>query len=126
MRDRRFARVFKPLRALALALMAIGAAMMLVEAVPRREAPASYAASGRQVILPEIELPDGTVSVNTADLDELMVLPGVGETIGQAIIDERERHGPFQYPEDLMAVRGIGEKTVENLRDWLDMTTEDE
>ena len=53
-------------------------------------------------------------------------LPGVGETSGQAIIDERESRGPVYYPEDLLAVRGIGEKTLESLRDWLDMTTEDD
>ena len=116
----------KLLKALAFMMLAVGVTMMIVEAVPRREAPAVYAASGRDVTLPEIALPDGVVSVNMADLDELMALPGVGESIGQAIIDERERHGPFQYPEDLLSVRGIGEKTVENLRDWLDMTIEDD
>ena len=126
MKGRRFARASKLLKALAFVMLAVGMTMMIVEAVPRREASAVYAASGRDVTLPEIALPDGAVSVNMADLDELMALPGVGETIGQAIIDERERHGPFWYPEDLLAVHGIGEKTVENLRDWLDMTIEDD
>lgn len=40
---------------------------------------------------------------------------GVGEVIAQRIIEEREENGPFYYPEDLMNVKGIGEKTLEKL-----------
>ena len=47
--------------------------------------------------------------------DELDTLPGVGEVIAQRIIEEREENGPFYYPEDLMNVKGIGEKTLEKL-----------
>ena len=46
---------------------------------------------------------------------ELDTLPGVGEVIAQRIIEEREENGPFYYPEDLMNVKGIGEKTLEKL-----------
>ena len=60
-------------------------------------------------------LPEGPVAVNTADADELDTLPGVGEVIAQRIIEERETNGPFSYPEDLMNVKGIGEKTLEKL-----------
>ena len=62
-----------------------------------------------------------TVSVNSADLYELTELYGVGETLAQAIIDEREAHGPFHYPEDLLAVRGIGQKKLAGFRDALDL-----
>ena len=55
------------------------------------------------------------MAVNTADADELDTLPGVGEVIAQRIIEEREQNGPFYYPEDLMNVKGIGEKTLEKL-----------
>ena len=113
-------------RTLALALLIASAALLLTQALPRREAPETYAATGRIAALPEIGMPGGTVAINTADLYELTELPGVGETIGQSIIDERENRGPFYYPEDLLAVRGIGEKTLEGLRDMLDMTTEDD
>ena len=71
-----------------------------------------------------IELPHGTVDVNGADLYELTELPGVGETLAQAIIDERNAHGAFHYPEDLLAVRGIGVKKLEGFRDWLDLSGE--
>lgn len=64
-------------------------------------------------------LPSGDVDVNRAGLDELDKLPGVGPAIAQRIIDEREAGGPFHYPEDLLCVSGIGEKTLEKIRDQI-------
>ena len=59
--------------------------------------------------------PGGPVNVNTAGVDELDALPGVGEVIARRIVEERERNGPFHYPEDLMNVTGIGSRTLEKL-----------
>lgn len=59
----------------------------------------------------------GRVNLNTASAEELMSLPGIGESKAAAIIRYREKHGRFQRPEDLMAVGGIGEKTFAGLRD---------
>ena len=70
----------------------------------------------------EIALPTGDVDVNGGDLTELTRLPGVGPVIGQAILEERERRGPYFYPEDLLDVRGIGDKTLAGFRDRLDLT----
>ncbi len=50
------------------------------------------------------------VNINTATSEELQTLPGIGEATAAAIIDERERNGPFASIEDLMRVSGIGEK----------------
>ena len=83
---------------------------------------AAFAASCRDRSVPEVPFPDGTVDVNSADLYELTELYGVGETLAQAIIDEREAHGPFFYPEDLMAARGIGSKKLAGFRGMLDMS----
>lgn len=58
----------------------------------------------------------GDINVNTADLETLMTLPGVGEVIGQRIIETREAVGRFSYPEDLLLVPGIGEKRLEAIR----------
>lgn len=65
--------------------------------------------------------PRGAVSVNTAGVDELCLLRGVGAETAQRIIDERERNGRFAYPEDLLAVKGIGSKTLKKLYDQLSL-----
>ena len=57
------------------------------------------------------------INVNTAPAAELEELYGIGEVKAQAIVEWREAHGPFTYPEDLLAVPGIGEKTLEKIRD---------
>ena len=57
-----------------------------------------------------------TVELNTATAAELRTLPGVGERTAQRIIEYREEHGGFEKTEDIMNVRGIGEKTFLRLR----------
>ena len=81
----------------------------------------SFSASGRSGAFETPALPQGTVRINEADLEELMLLPGVGETLAQAILDERELHGPFIYPEDLMAVRGIGPSKLREILPYLNL-----
>ncbi len=48
---------------------------------------------------------------NTGDAKTLDAFPGVGEVISQRIVETREALGGFMFPEDLMLVKGIGEKT---------------
>ena len=57
-----------------------------------------------------------TVELNTATASELRTLPGVGERTAERIIEYREEHGGFEKIEDLMNVRGIGERTFLRLR----------
>ena len=57
----------------------------------------------------------GPVNINTATVEELDELPGVGEATARAIVEEREANGPFLLPEDIMRVSGIGEKKYERL-----------
>lgn len=61
----------------------------------------------------------GKININTATLEELDTLPGIGEKKAQAIIDYRENESPFLKPEDIMNVSGIGEKTYEQLKDLI-------
>ncbi len=53
--------------------------------------------------------------VNTGDAAALDTLPGVGEVIAQRIIETRALLGGYRLPEDLLLVKGIGEKTLEKL-----------
>ena len=58
----------------------------------------------------------GPVNLNTATIEQLDTLPGVGPTTAQAILDHRTRNGRFRSVDDLMNVRGIGPAKLEQLR----------
>jgi competence protein ComEA len=59
----------------------------------------------------------GKININTASVEQLVQLKGVGQKIAEAIVKYREANGPFKAPEDLMQVSGIGEKTFANNKD---------
>ena len=59
------------------------------------------------------------VDINTAGLDDLMTLPGIGEVRAQAILDDREANGPYRYPENLIRVKGIGEGILGQILDQI-------
>ena len=59
------------------------------------------------------------VDLNRAGLEDLMTLPGIGETLAQRILDYREEHGPFTSPEELTEVSGIGDKRLDAVRDFI-------
>lgn len=82
------------------------AAMSRLEPIPR-ETPAGISNGA------------GRVNVNTAGLEELMALPGIGKVRAQAILDDRAQNGPFRYPEDLARVKGIGEGTLNGILDQI-------
>jgi competence protein ComEA len=59
------------------------------------------------------------VNVNLASEEELAGVRGIGKVLAKRIVDFRDEHGPFERLEDLMKVRGIGEKSFEKLRPLL-------
>ena len=60
--------------------------------------------------------PTTPVNINSATLDELDALPGIGPSIAQAIVAYRDEHGRFGSVDELLDVRGIGEAKLEQLR----------
>ena len=73
----------------------------------------SHAGSG----VPADSSPDFPVDVNSAGVDRLTDLPGVGPVLATRILAYRETHGPFAVMEDLLDVPGIGEGKLAGLRD---------
>lgn len=82
-----------------------------VPAVGEAAPPAGTAAGGAA------EAGDGLVDLNTANSAALEELPGIGPATAAAIIDHRERNGPFVSVDGLLEVRGIGEAKLAQLRD---------
>lgn len=59
------------------------------------------------------------IDINTADVETLSTLPGIGPTLAQRIVDYRDTYGPFYYIEDIMSVEGISATTFENIIDLI-------
>ena len=58
------------------------------------------------------------ININTASVEVLSQLPGIGEVLAHRIVAYREANGPFRSLDELCDVEGIGEKRVEGLRDY--------
>ena len=58
-------------------------------------------------------LKQGTVNINTATLEELQTIKGIGKKKAEAILQYRKEHGAFRTKEDLLQVKGIGKKALE-------------
>ena len=77
---------------------------------PRETTPKSTKPAEKKVSYP--------VNINTASRRELEALPGIGEVLAQRIIDYRNANGPFHSVDDLVKVKGIGEKTLEKIKPY--------
>jgi competence protein ComEA len=82
--------------------------------VPRRAPPA---AAGTAPAEPGAAAAAGPVRLNTATVDQLDELPGVGPVTAQKIVDYRSEHGAFSSVDDLDAIPGIGAARLEQLRE---------
>lgn len=59
------------------------------------------------------------ININTASVEELDSLPGIGPTIAQRIVDYRDENGLFQSIEDIMNVSGVGPSTFDQIKDLI-------
>lgn len=67
----------------------------------------------------EEETEEDRVNINTASASELDALPGIGPVLAQRIIDRRTEQGPFTSVEELLEVDGIGQATLDGLREFI-------
>ena len=107
-------------------LLILAAALFIGTAVragiERQPEKTLFTADDRPELTYRAELPDGWLSVNDAETEDLIQLKGIGETIAANLISEREKNGSFYYPEDLLAVKGIGAAKLEQIRDELNFS----
>ena len=82
-------------------------------AVPRRGSAVASAGASAGVT----GIPTGPVHLNSATVDQLDALPGVGPVTAQKIVDYRQKHGAFTSVDELDAVSGIGPARLDQLRD---------
>ena len=83
-------------------------------AVPNEERSQSQTTETLAPSTPEL------LNINTASAEELQTLPNIGVQMAQRIVDYREQYGEFASVEDLQKVKGIGAKTLEKLRPFVD------
>lgn len=96
-----------------IALTLCGAVSMLISSSPAEQTPKT---SRNKPAL------SGKVNINTATLEQLEMLPRIGTKTAQSIIEYRTHNGLFEKAEDLTKVRGIGQKTVEELEHFIIVT----
>ncbi|MPY88132.1 MAG: hypothetical protein GEU99_09435 [Luteitalea sp.] len=80
----------------------------------------AQASREKQATQPSKDTP--AVNLNRASAQQLQELPGIGPSTAARIIEYREKNGPFKKVEDLMHIRGIGEKTFLRLKPLVTVT----
>ncbi|MGE5246384.1 MAG: ComEA family DNA-binding protein [Betaproteobacteria bacterium] len=101
-------------------LLSLAAAVLLVTAVP---AAAQSTPSAKAPRSSAKQTSGQVVNLNTATAADFQKLPGIGAKTADRIIDYRKKNGPFKKIEELMNVRGIGEKNFLKLKSQITVAT---
>ena len=117
----------KARKAVGICLIPAAVLMLLAGLLPLRpSAEAVYSGKGNRTssvpALAHLSAQDG---FNSGKEDTLEAYPGIGGATAALILAERNENGIFYYPEDILAVRGIGEKKLEQIRPFLITETEE-
>jgi comEA protein len=67
--------------------------------------------------------PAHSIDLNSATVDELQQVPGIGPSTAKAIVNFRQKSGPFQKIDDLLAIKGISKARLEKMRPFLTVRT---
>lgn len=62
---------------------------------------------------------NGKIDINSASVHQLQMLPNIGEVLAKRIVEYRNQNGPFSTIDDLLWINGIGEKTLDDLRQYI-------
>lgn len=95
---------------------ALDSQFLALSRAPRDTAPAPHRSTVRKSTT---TVAKQSIELNSATVDELQKLPGIGPAIAQRIVTYREVHGDFSQPGDVSSVRGIGPRTFERIRAYL-------
>jgi len=79
----------------------------------------SFAAEKAAEPVPEKPALSGKININAATVEQLEMLPRIGTKTAQSIIEYRTQNGPFKKVEDLTNVKGIGVKTLDELKSYI-------
>jgi competence protein ComEA len=101
-------------------LLSLVALAVLIAAPPLVAAPAQSKAAPHQTAAPaSAPAPARVVNINTASAADLESLPSIGAKTAARIIEHRQKNGPFKKIEEVMNVRGVGEKSFLKLKPQL-------
>ena len=103
---------------IAAGLAALGIAMTIdVKHIPRPVVVEEIVLSDAAVVVPRFVSGAGLVDLNTASVEELTRLPGIGEALAARIVADRIKNGPYGSIDEIERVAGIGPVTVDGFRD---------
>ncbi len=108
---------------LALKVAAIIAVWGLCGVIGQAQSPTTGATTPTRQTKPQAKTPANPINLNTATVTELEELPGVGPAIAARIVEYRQKNNGFKKLEDVMNVRGIGEKLFLKLKPMITITT---
>jgi competence protein ComEA len=108
-----------------LMMLAVAAMSVLPAAAQQKSQPPSPSTSSKPSsskaapAAKRAAVPAGPINLNTATQAQLETLPGIGAKGAERILEYRQKNGTFKKPEDLMNVKGIGEKAFLKLKPYL-------
>lgn len=102
------------------ALAAAGSLRGYLQGSARQEAAVLYESPVERTEVPALEeYKDDRIDLNSATVEQLCTLKGIGPAKAQAILDYRDAYGGFVCVEEIMEVKGIGESTFAKIKDYL-------